>query len=105
MLFMGTCTFPATSATEFGKMATDELKNNPYPEFTKRDYYCKFSQEGITLYIIYNIEEGNEAAALKDINARLFKMENSVAGFTGSLEPLLGMEEASSLISMIAPTS
>jgi hypothetical protein len=104
MLLMGTATFPATSAADFGKAAVDELKNNPYPSFTKRNYYCKFCEDGITMYVIWEIEEGNEGAALRDINARVFKMSSSVNGFTSSIEPVFGMEEAFSLISMAAPT-
>jgi hypothetical protein len=105
MLLMGTATFPVASAADFGRAALDELKNNPYPEFTKRSYYCKFSEAGMTMYVIWDIEEGNEGAALKDINARIYKMSSSVKGFTGSIEPVFGVEEAFSLISMAAPSA
>jgi hypothetical protein len=104
MLLMATVHFPATSAAEFGKKVIDELTNNPYPTFTKRNYYFKFGGDGVIEYIIFDIEEGNEGAALKDINARFFKMSNSVNGFKSSIEPIFGIEEAFSLISMAAPT-
>lgn len=56
------------------------------------------------MYIIYDIEKGNEEAAFKDINSRYFKFSQSVKGFVGSWEPLMGIEEALSLISMAAPS-
>ncbi len=105
MLLMATVHFPATSASEFGKKAIDELTNNPYPDFTKRNYYFKFEADGLILYIIYNVEGGNEEAALKDINSRLFKFSQSIEGFKPILEPLMSFEEAFSLISMAAPTA
>jgi hypothetical protein len=104
MLLMATIRFPATSGAEFGKKAIDELANNPYPAFTKRNYYFKFGGDGLMLYIIYDVEEGNEIAALKDINSRLFKFSQDIEGFSPILEPLMGFEEAFSLISMKAPT-
>ncbi|MEW6553335.1 MAG: hypothetical protein AB1384_03485 [Actinomycetota bacterium] len=103
MLMLSTVTFPATSAAEFVKKAIEELTNNPYPEFTKRDYYFKFSGEGLVMYIIYDIAAGNEEAALRDINERIFKFSNAIDGFKPTLEPLIGFEDAFSLINMTAP--
>ena len=105
MLLMATVRFPVTSAAEFGKKVIDELANNPYPGFTKRNYYFKFGEDGMTMYIIYEIAEGNEEAGLHDINSRLFKFSQAIEGFKPILEPIIGFEEAFSLISMTAPTN
>jgi len=104
MLLMVTGTYPVTSAADFGKLAIDEMKNNPYPDFIKRNYYFKFGGDGVIAYIIYDIEEGNEEAARKDISSRMFKMMHSVKGLTASLEPLFSVEEGFSWLSMVAPT-
>ena len=103
MLLMATVRFPVTSAAEFGKKAIDELANNPYPDFTKRNYHFKFGGDGIIMNIIYDIAEGNEEAALHDINNRLFKFSRAIEGFKPVLEPIIGFEEAFTLISMTAP--
>jgi hypothetical protein len=103
MLLMATVCFPATSAAEFGKKAVEELAGNPYPEFTKRDYYFKFGADGIVMYVIYDIEKGNEEAALRDIRERMFKFSNSIEGFKPVLEPIMGFEEAFSVINMATP--
>jgi hypothetical protein len=55
------------------------------------------------LYIIFDIEKGYEDDALKDLNIRTTKILQSVKGITGSLEPLMGIEEVFSLLSMAAP--
>jgi hypothetical protein len=101
---MSTSTYPVISAVDFGKFAVDELKNNPYPDFIKRNYYWKWGGDGLIMYVIYDIEEGNEEAALKDINSRGAKAAQSVKGLVGNIEPLMNIEDIFSLFSMTAPT-
>ena len=103
MLFMATNSFPATSAAEFGRQGIEELTSNPYPDFIKRDYYAKFGEDGIVMYIIYDIETGKEEAALRDIKERMFKFSNSIEGLKTILEPIMSFEEMFSLIKMGAP--
>ena len=103
MLFLGTVHFPATSAMDFAQKAVEELTTNPYPEYTKRNYYFKFAEDGMVMYVIYDIGKGKEEEALKDINERLFKFSASIEGFNPKLEPVLSFEEVFSLINMTAP--
>ncbi len=104
MLLMSISTYPVTSAIDFGEFAMDELKNNPYPDFIKRNYYWKWGGAGLMMYVIYDIEKGNEEAALKDINIRSIKSMQAVKGLVGNIEPLMNIEEIFSLGSMTAPT-
>jgi hypothetical protein len=95
MIIMAKNRYPATSAKDFLDKAMVELRDNPYPEFIKRTYYFKFSEGGIVLYIIYEIDPGNEEAAMKDLNARAFKFMQEVEGFEQvSVEILMGIQEA-----------
>jgi hypothetical protein len=91
--------FPATSARAFTDKAMEELRDNPYPEFTKRNYYFKLAEGGIVMYIIYEIDPGDEDAALKDINARGLKFAQEVEGFEMlSMEPLMSIQETLTLM-------
>jgi hypothetical protein len=44
--------YPATSVKGFLAKAMEELKEIPYPEFIKRDYYYKLGEGSIVMYII-----------------------------------------------------
>jgi hypothetical protein len=77
----------------------EELRDNPYPEFTKRNYYFKLGEGGIVIYIIYEIDPGNEDAALKDIHARGLKFAQEVEGFElVSMEVLISIQDALTMI-------
>lgn len=91
--------FPMTSMKGFAAKAFEDLKNHPYPEFTKREYYFKFGEGGCVMYVIYDITPGNEDAALKDINERVYKISQQVERWEpASMEILMSITEALALV-------
>jgi hypothetical protein len=99
LILMAKDRYPATSAKDFTEKAMEELRDNPYPEFIKRNYYYKLGEGGIVMYIIYEIDPGNEDAALKDIHARGLKFAQEVEGFEPvSEEVLMSIQEALTLM-------
>jgi hypothetical protein len=99
LIIMAKNRYPATSANKFNEKAMEELRDNPYPEFTKRNYYFKLGEGGIVIYIIYEIDPGNEDAALKDIHARGLKFAQEVEGFElVSMEVLISIQDALTMI-------
>lgn len=103
MLIMSTASFPVSSAVDFAKKATEELTTNPYPGFTRRDYYFKFAGDEIVMYVIYDIEAGHEREAMFDINQRVFKFIQAIKGFKVEMEPVYGIEDAFSMMNMDTP--
>jgi len=99
MILMSKARYPATSANDFLAKAMEELTENPYPEFIKRNYYYKLGEGSIVMYIIYEIDPGNEDAAMKDLNARAFKFAQEVEGFEPiSMEVLMSLQEAITMV-------
>jgi hypothetical protein len=99
MIIMAKNRYPATSAKGFLDRALAELRDNPYPEYIKRTYYFKFGEGGIVMYIIYEIDPGNEEAGMKDLNRRAFKFMQEVEGFeVVSVEVLMNVEDTISVI-------
>jgi hypothetical protein len=94
MLFLVTTTYPGSSIVDIGKLAIKTLAENPYPEYTKRNYYLTFGGEGIKGYIIYDIEKGNEEEGLKDILNRMTMVSMSIEGAKYAIEPAFTLEEA-----------
>jgi len=92
---MSVSRFPGTSAREFFFNSVGKLLDSPYPEYIKRKYYFRFHHGRVEMYIIYDIEPGNEDAALKDINERAYEYMRDVEGFeVEDIIPLMSMQEA-----------
>ena len=99
MILMAKVRYPTTSAKDFSEKAIEELRDNPYPEFTKGTYYFKFGDGGIVMYVIYEITPGNEDAAIKDINERAFKFSQQVKGWEpATMEILMSIEETLAML-------
>ena len=94
MLFLATMTYPGSSIVDITKLALKTLAENPYPEYTKRNYYYTYGGEGMKGYIVYDIEKGKEEEGLKDILDRMAMMSMSIEGVKFTIEPVITLEEA-----------
>jgi hypothetical protein len=95
---MNECYFPFTSATAFTRKALETLASNPYPDYVKRTYYFKPSGDGYKLYVIYDIEKGNEEEGLLDVMSRACQFGNCIEGMHGTLEPIMTIEQTLAVI-------
>jgi hypothetical protein len=98
MLFLATMTYPGSSIVDIVKLALKTLAENPYPEYTKRNYYFTFGGDGIKGYTIYDIEKGKEEEGLKDILDRMTMVSMSIEGAKFTLETAFTLEEAFAMV-------
>jgi hypothetical protein len=99
MLFMGRSTIPLTSVQDFMNKAMETLASNPYPEFTKRNYYIRFIDDEIEMTTIYDIDKGNEEEALLDICNRAYPFFHCVEGLKGNTFPVMTLEQLFAMLS------
>ena len=104
MLFLAKMIMPARSVKDFVKTAVETLANNPYPEYTKREYYGRFVGEELELTVIYDIERGKEEEGFLDIGRRGYPCYQSVDGLKASIDPVFTLEQLFALVSQTTPT-
>lgn len=80
MLFINKSTLPIKSVADWAKKAVETLTNNPYPEFTKRNYYWRFIGDKLELTTIFDIEKGKEEEGLMDLFNRVYPFFLSIDG-------------------------
>jgi hypothetical protein len=80
------------------------LSTNPYPDFIKRTYIFCVKPEGLTLYILWDVEKGKEEEGLKDLMTRILSLSHSVEGLTMSITPALSIEEIFNTLSKLGVT-
>ena len=94
MRFLSETSMSVAAMKAFIKKAVEELATNPYPDYIKRDYFCRLDGEGLTFYILYDIEKGREEEGIKDIHDRMLKFSDAIEFMSGTgLTPLLTVQE------------
>jgi hypothetical protein len=93
MKLMGRAIGPTTAMPAIVKKAMEILTNNPYPEYITRDYLYTFSEDGVVMYVIYDIAPGHEAEGLENILSRMAELGSAAEGIGGTLEPVFTMEQ------------
>jgi len=105
MLFLAKMIMPVRSVQDFIKTAMETLANNPYPEFTKREYYGRFVGDELELTVIYDIERGMEEEGFLDIGKRGYPCYQSVDGLKAHFDPVFTLEQLFALVNQATPAS
>jgi hypothetical protein len=100
MIVMYTLTCPTTSAVEMGKAVVKNFAEYPFPSYIKViGIYQLFSENGIKMYAILDIEKGKEDDAVKLFYKRGLNYL-SVPGYGSKVEILTPMEESLALLGL-----
>ena len=99
MFLMAVQRYPISVSDQVGKIAV-ELLSKPPPDYYKRiGPYVGFDDKGVKAYLLYDIESGREGEAFKYL-VDVYAAYRVVEGYSIEFEPLLGVEEALSVLGL-----
>jgi hypothetical protein len=93
VLLLGIMELPLRSMADLGREAVNDSANDPYPDYIKRKIYYAFGGDGMFIYVIFDIEQGMEEEALKNIEARALRFGATIGDLKFELRPLISFEE------------
>lgn len=96
---------PIKSVADFVSKAVETLASNPYPEFTKRNYYVRFVGDEMELTTIYDIEDDRVEEGLMDIDGRAYPFFLSLEGLKGEIYPVFSLEQLFAVIDQSTPSA
>lgn len=93
MKLLGKSVCPVTTMPAAAKKALEILTTNPYPEYITREYLYTFSEDGVIMYVIFDIAPGHETEGVENILSRMAELGSACEGMSGTLEPVFNIEQ------------
>ena len=100
MLFLGIQNYPGKSSKVGIKKALEVITANPPPDYIKRTYYATVEGENITVYGLYDIEDGKVNDGMKELMKRVIEVMQSAEGTGVSFKAAYPLEEALQLVNL-----
>lgn len=100
MLFIGIQNYPGKSSKVGIKKALEVVATNPPPDYIKRTYYVTVEGENITVYGLYDIEDGKVNEGMKELMKRAIEVIQAAEGLGITFKAAYPLEEALQLVNL-----